>query len=55
METIEQNNIIDELQALSSEVSIRHKSILDIMTKLDEYNARINRAVSKICYKLWMY
>jgi len=47
METIEQKNIIDELQALSSEVSIRHKSILDIMTKLDEYNARINRAVAK--------
>jgi predicted house-cleaning noncanonical NTP pyrophosphatase (MazG superfamily) len=47
MDTIEEKNIIDELQALSSQVSIRHKSILDIMTKLDEYNARINRAVVK--------
>lgn len=47
MDTIEEKNIIDELQALSSQVSIRHKSILDIITKLDEYNARINRAVAK--------
>lgn len=28
-------------------VLIRHKSILDVMTKLDEYNSRINRAVAK--------
>ncbi|MDR7871435.1 MAG: DUF1573 domain-containing protein [Tissierellaceae bacterium] len=26
---------------------IRHKSILDIMTKMDEYNARVNRALAK--------
>ena len=26
---------------------VRHKSVLDIMTKLDEYNARINRAIAK--------
>ncbi len=30
-----------------SHVLIRHKSILDITTKLDEYNGRINRAVAK--------
>ena len=32
---------------MTSNVLIRHKSILDIITKLDEYNARINRAVIK--------
>ncbi|MCK9444818.1 MAG: DUF1573 domain-containing protein [Tissierellaceae bacterium] len=36
-----------DFQDQVSQVLIRHKSILDIMTKLDEYNARINRAVAK--------
>lgn len=36
-----------DFQAQVSQVLIRHKSILDIMTKLDEYNARINRAIAK--------
>ncbi|NLL81356.1 MAG: DUF1573 domain-containing protein [Tissierellia bacterium] len=40
-------SICDDFQDQVSEVLIRHKSILDIMTKLDEYNARINRAVAK--------
>ncbi len=40
-------NICDDFQDQVSKVLIRHKSILDIMTKLDEYNARINRAVAK--------
>ncbi len=42
-----QENLIEELQNQVSETLVRHKSILDIMTKLDEYNARINRAVAK--------
>ena len=29
------------------DVLIRHRSILDIITKLDEYTSRINRAVIK--------
>ncbi|MGM0395742.1 MAG: DUF1573 domain-containing protein [Bacillota bacterium] len=42
-----QEHLIDELQDQVAGTLVRHKSILDIMTKLDEYNARINRAVAK--------
>ncbi len=43
-----ENNILcNNFQEQVSHVLIRHKSILDIMTKLDEYNSRINRAVAK--------
>lgn len=41
------DTICDNFQEQVSVVLIRHKSILDIMTKLDEYNARINRAMAK--------
>lgn len=48
------NNILDndesickDFQDQVSQVLIRHRSILDVTTKLDEYNARINRAVAK--------
>lgn len=47
------NNSVDiaisykDFQNQVSQVLIRHKSILDIMTKLDEFTARINRAISK--------
>ena len=37
----------DDFQNQVEEVLIRHKSILDIITKLDEYTSRINRAVVK--------
>ena len=37
----------DKFQEQVSELLIRHKSIIDIMTKLDEYTSRINRAVAK--------
>ncbi|MBZ2175205.1 DUF1573 domain-containing protein [Schnuerera sp. xch1] len=37
----------DDFQEKVDDVLIRHKSILDIITKLDEYTARINRAVIK--------
>jgi hypothetical protein len=39
--------ICEDFQNQVSQVLIRHKSVLDMMTKLDEYNARINRAVAK--------
>lgn len=39
--------LINKFQEQISSSLIRHKSILDVMTKLDEYNARINRAVAK--------
>ncbi|CDF58927.1 hypothetical protein [Thermobrachium celere] len=39
--------IIDDFQNAVSESLIRHKSILDIMTKLGESQARINRAIAK--------
>lgn len=28
---------------------LRHRSILDIMTKMEEYNSRMNRAIVKSC------
>lgn len=39
--------LCNDFQEQVSNVLIRHKSILDIITKLDEYNSRINRAVAK--------
>lgn len=39
--------ILDELQNKVNESLLRHKSILDILTKFQESNARINRAVVK--------
>ncbi len=47
MENSSNSNILKEFQGQVSSVLIRHKSILDIMTKLEEYNSRINRAVAK--------
>lgn len=44
---IQQNISLNDFQDLVEDVLIRHKSILDIITKLDEYTARINRAVIK--------
>ncbi len=37
----------DGFQKQVDDILIRHRSILDIITKLDEYTARINRAVVK--------
>ncbi|EET85405.1 conserved hypothetical protein [Clostridium carboxidivorans P7] len=39
--------IFDDFQNAVDESLLRHKSILDIMTKLQESNARINRAIAK--------
>lgn len=36
-----------EFQKQVSKVLVRHRSILDIMTKLDEFNTRTNRAIAK--------
>ncbi|WP_416197312.1 MAG: DUF1573 domain-containing protein [Sporanaerobacter sp.] len=47
IENIDTNINCNAFQEMTSNVLIRHKSILDIITKLDEYNARINRAVIK--------
>lgn len=47
IKTNKSNDICEDFQNSISEVLVRHKSILDIMTKMDEYNARINRAVVK--------
>ncbi len=44
---IDSINICDNFQDKVSEVLIRHKSILDVITKLEEYNSRINRAIVK--------
>lgn len=39
--------VSEELQDEIPNVLSRHKSILDIMTKLEEYNSRTNRAIAK--------
>ncbi len=39
--------IFDNFQNDVNESLLRHRSILDIMTKLSEANARVNRAVAK--------
>ncbi len=40
-------SLCKDFQNQVSKVLIRHKSILDISTKLEEYTARINRALAK--------
>lgn len=47
IETLNEENVCENFQNNISKVLVRHKSILDIMSKKDEYNARINRAVVK--------
>ena len=44
---IQQDISLNDFQNLVEDVLIRHKSILDIITKLEEYSARLNRAVVK--------
>lgn len=39
--------IVDDFQNFVGETLIRHKSIIDIMTKLSESSSRVNRAVAK--------
>ncbi|MCP2240182.1 MAG: hypothetical protein PWQ59_202 [Thermoanaerobacterium sp.] len=39
--------IVDDLQNTVEEFLIRHKSILDILTKIQESSSRVNRAVAK--------
>lgn len=39
--------ICDEFQNVVSDLLIRHHSVLDVITKMSESAARINRAVSK--------
>lgn len=39
--------ILDEFQNSVSESLMRHKSIIDIMTKITESDSRINRAIAK--------
>ncbi|HBM80304.1 MAG: DUF1573 domain-containing protein [Clostridiales bacterium] len=39
--------IFDDFQEQVAEILIRHKSIIDILTKLQEAEARLNRAVAK--------
>ena len=42
-----QNILIDDFQNTVGESLVRHKSVIDIMTKLSESNSRINRALAK--------
>lgn len=41
------NLLLDQFQDVVGETLIRHKSILDIMSKFQEANARANRAIAK--------
>lgn len=43
----DENRLFGGLQGEVSNVLIRHKSILDVVTKLTEYNARIGRSLAK--------
>lgn len=42
-----QNIVIDDFQKFVAESLIRHKSILDIITKSSESSSRVNRAIVK--------
>lgn len=44
---MEKDIISPELQSKVSDILVRHRSILDVMTKLEESNSRINRAIAK--------
>lgn len=44
---MEKNFSLSEFQSLVDDVLIRHKSILDILSKVQESSARVNRAVAK--------
>lgn len=39
--------ILDDFQDIVAESLVRHKSIIDILSKLHESEARVNRAISK--------
>jgi hypothetical protein len=39
--------IVDDFQETVNDVLFRHKSIIDVMTKLQESDARLNRAIAK--------
>lgn len=45
--SITKDIIFDDFQNSVNDSLIRHKSLLDIMTKLEESQSRINRAVAK--------
>lgn len=50
MDNIKKNNskeFCDSFQEQVSDLLIRHKSILDSISKKDDYNSRINRAIAK--------
>lgn len=44
---MENDNFCGDLQDKISNILVRHKSILDVMTKLEESNSRINRSIAK--------
>ena len=44
---LEKNIVCGDLQDKVSDILVRHRSVLDVMTKLEESNSRINRAVVK--------
>ncbi|WP_425448449.1 DUF1573 domain-containing protein [Dethiothermospora halolimnae] len=44
---MEKDLLCDDFQTKVSDVLVRHKSILDIISKLEESNAKVNRAVIK--------
>ncbi|MEW6309011.1 MAG: DUF1573 domain-containing protein [Bacillota bacterium] len=41
------NLLCDDFQAAVEECLVRHKSVLDVITKFQESNARVSRAVAK--------
>ena len=47
MSTDPKSELFEQFQNLVGETLIRHKSILDVLSKSQEANARVNRAVAK--------
>lgn len=47
LKSVDKDYLLDNFQSQASKSLIRHRSILDIMTKLDQYCSRVNRAVAK--------
>lgn len=41
------NNCCSDFQSIADDYLIRHRSILDVLTKYQETSARVNRAVAK--------
>lgn len=47
--------IFDDFQNCVNDSLIRHKSILDILTKYSESTSKVNRSVAKAVNSMWLH